>query len=53
MVEFHDRNVEPVVLSPLTTDRDAVLSSVRQFVESGFDHGSSRVWDSVVVGSVR
>ena len=51
VVEFHDRNVEPVVLSPLTTDRDAVLSSVRQFVESGFDHGSSRVWDSVVVGS--
>ena len=39
------------MLSPLTTDRDAVLSSVRQFVESGFDHGSSRVWDSVVVGS--
>ena len=51
VVEFHDRNVEPVVLSPLTTDRHAVLSSVRQFVESGFDHGSSRVWDSVVVGS--
>ena len=51
VVEFHDRNVEPVVLSPLATDRDSVLSSVRQFAQSGFDHGSSRVWDSVVVGS--
>ena len=51
VVEFHDRNVRPGVLSPLTTDRQAVLSSVGGFLASGFDSGSSRVWDSLVVGS--
>ena len=51
VVEFHDRNVEPSVLSPLTTDRSAVLDSVRRFVGSEFDHGSSRVWDSLISGS--
>ena len=51
VVEFHDRNVRPSVLSPLTTDRQATLSSVRDFRSSDFDSGSSRVWDSLVVGS--
>ena len=51
VVEFHDRNVEPSVLSPLTISRESVLASVRQFSQSGFDHGSSRVWDSLVAGS--
>ncbi len=51
VVEFHDRNVEPSVLSALTIDRESVIASVRQFAQSGFDHGSSRVWDSLVAGS--
>ena len=51
VVEFHDRNVEPRVLSELTTDRDSVLASVRQFKQEEFDHGSSRVWDSVAAAA--
>ena len=51
VVEFHDRNVEPSVLSRPTIDRSAVLASVRQFAQSGFDHGSSRVWDSLAAAS--
>ena len=51
VVEFHDRNARPRVLSHLTTDRQAVLGKVRDFQASGFDSGSSRVWDSVVIGS--
>ena len=51
VVEFHDRNVEPAVLSELTTDRDAMLESVSAFAGSAFDSGSSRVWDSIHVAS--
>ena len=51
VVEFHDRNVRPSVLSHLTTNRQAILNSVDDFLISGFDSGSSRVWDSVVTGS--
>ena len=51
VVEFHDRNVRPSVLSHLTTDRQANRNSVADFLASGFDSGSSRVWDSVVTGS--
>ena len=51
VVEFHDRNVEPGVLSALTTNRQAIRDSISQFSQSGFDPGSSRVWDSVVSGA--
>ena len=51
VVEFHDRNVSPSVLSRLTTNRQAILNSLGDFLASGFDSGSSRVWDSVVTGS--
>ena len=51
VVEFHDRNAKPSVLSPLTTDRQAVLGAARAFLAGGFDSGSSRVWDSLVVSS--
>ena len=51
VVEFHDRNVRPSVLSPLTTDRQAVLNATRAFLARGFDPGSSRVWDSLVVAA--
>ena len=47
IVEFHDRNVEPGVLSQLTTDRDSLLDSVAEFASSSFEPGSSRVWDSI------
>ena len=50
VVEFHDRNVDPSVLSPLTTNRDAIGNAVRVFSRSPFDSGSSRVWDSVDTG---
>ena len=51
VVEFHDRNAEPGVLSALTTNRQAIRDSTSQFSQSGFDPGSSRVWDSVVSGA--
>ncbi len=51
VVEFHDRNIRPSVLSRLTTDRPAIQERVNDFLASGFDSGSSRVWDSVVTGS--
>ena len=51
VVEFHDRTTEPSVLSSLTADREAAIASVREFANSGFDPGSSRVWDALAVGS--
>ena len=51
VVEFHDRNAEPSVLSEITTDRQSVRESVERFARSGFDPGSSRVWDGVVAAS--
>ena len=51
VVEFHDRNAEPGVLSQLTTDRQAIRESVDRFSRSGFDPGSSRVWDGVAAAS--
>ena len=51
VVEFHDRNAAPSVLSGLTTDRQALLQSVERFSQSGFDSGSSRVWDSIITAS--
>ena len=50
VVEFHDRNVEPGVLSALTTNREAIRDRTSEFSQSGFDPGSSRGWDSVVAG---
>ncbi len=50
VVAFHDRNIDPIVLSPLTTDPATVRSSVLEFASSGIDHGSSRVWDAVAKG---
>jgi TolB protein len=47
VVEFHDRNAEPSVLSELTTGRKAMVESVAEFAESDFDPGSSRLWDSI------
>ena len=51
LVEFHDRSVEPAVLSGLTTDREAVQESVLAFLVSSYDAGSSRIWDSIEVAS--
>ena len=51
VVEFHDRNLTPTVLSPLTTDRKAIRCRVAEFARSGFDPGSSRVWDSLTIAS--
>ena len=51
VVEFHDRNAAPSVISPLTTNRQETLSNVADFAASGFDSGSSRVWDALAVGA--
>ena len=51
VVEFHDRNAEPEVLSVLTTNRQAILERTSRFSQSIFDPGSSRIWDSVVAGA--
>ena len=50
VVAFHDRNAEPVVLAFPTTDRDSIRAEVLRFAESGFDSGSSRLWDAVARG---
>ncbi len=50
VVAFHDRNAEPVILAFPTTDRDFIRTEVVQFAESGFDSGSSRLWDAVARG---
>lgn len=50
VVAFHDRNAEPVILAFPTTDRDSIRAEVMQFAESGFDSGSSRLWDAVARG---
>ena len=50
VVAFHDRNAEPVILAFPTTDRDFIRTEVAQFAESGFDSGSSRLWDAVARG---
>ena len=50
VVEFHDRNADPSVLSELTTDRGAIRQRVLAFYGSGFDPGASRVWDAVTEG---
>ena len=47
VVEFHDRNADPGVLSVLTTDRQAIHNSIADFSDTSFDPGSSRVWDGV------
>ena len=47
VVEFHDRSVQPGVLSALTTDRQDIVADVTAFAESVFEPGSSRVWDSI------
>ena len=47
VVEFHDRGVEPRIVSRLTTDRAVVLREVAEFAESQFEPGSSRMWDSI------
>ena len=47
VVEFHDRNQEPAVLSELKVDREAIRASVSAFATSPFDAGSTRVWDGI------
>ena len=50
VVAFHDRSVEPVILAFPTTDRESVRAEVARFAASGFDSGSSRLWDAVARG---
>ncbi len=50
VVAFHDRSAEPVILAFPTTDRGLIRTEVGRFAESGFDSGSSRLWDAVERG---
>ena len=50
VVAFHDRSAEPVIIAFPTTDRDLIRAEVARFAESGFDSGSSRLWDAVERG---
>ena len=50
VVAFHDRSAEPVIIAFPTTDRDLIRAEVARFAESGFDPGSSRLWDAVERG---
>ena len=50
VVEFHDRDFEPKILSTLTSNRETIRGNVAEFSESQFDPGFSRVWDAVVKG---
>ena len=47
VVEFHDRNADPAVLSELTTDRDTLITIVENLSVLS---GSSRLWDAVAGG---
>ena len=44
VVEFHDRNADPAVLSDLTTDRDTLITTVDNLSVLS---GSSRLWDAI------
>ncbi len=50
VVAFHDRSADPVIIAFPTTDRDLIRAEVARFAESGFDAGSSRLWDAVERG---
>ena len=50
VVAFHDRSAEPVIIAFPTTDRDQIRADLTRFAESGFDSGSSRLWDAVERG---
>ena len=50
VVAFHDRSADPVILAFPTTDRELIRAAVARFAESGFDSGSSRLWDAVERG---
>ena len=50
VVEFHDRNSDPTVLSALTADHASVRSRVSNFAGGIIDHGSPRGWDAAIKG---
>lgn len=50
VVAFHDRSAEPVILAFPTTDRDLIRMELARFADSGYDSGSSRLWDAVERG---
>ncbi len=50
LVEFHDRNVAPQIISYFTSDTDVLLATLDRFAEREIDNGSTRVWDAVMTG---
>ena len=47
VVEFHDKNFDPKVLSRLTSDRKEIRGRIKEFTDSQFDNGTTRLWDAV------
>lgn len=50
IIEFHDRNVEPEVLTYFTADTTFLLAQLQSFAARPIDHGATRVWDAVEKG---
>lgn len=50
LVEFHDRNVTPGVISDFTSDKSALAQALDGFLQSGIEYGASRCWDALHAG---
>lgn len=49
IIEYHDRNEEPKVLQDFTSDKQTLINTIENIGE--LDHGSSRCWDAVELGT--
>lgn len=47
LVEFHDRNETPGVISNFTTNKFSLRQALDQFSQSKIEYGSSRCWDAL------
>jgi hypothetical protein len=50
IIEYHDRNEEPALLSYFTADKQILTAAIDDFIRLGIDYGSSRCWDAVYNG---
>lgn len=50
LLEFHDKNLEPQILSYFTSDTTLLIRRLMDFAGGPVDHGSTRIWDAVRQG---
>ncbi|MDQ7051582.1 MAG: vWA domain-containing protein [candidate division KSB1 bacterium] len=50
LLEFHDKNLEPQILSYFTSDTTVIIRRLMDFAAEPVDHGSTRIWDAVRQG---